>query len=488
MVNDMSAPSTLPAMRAAAITKRFPGVTALDGVDFEIEPGEVHALLGENGAGKSTLTRIIAGDYKPDGGSLYLRGVPVAFASPRDARRAGIRLVTQDRTLVPSLSAAENLLLGRLPRATRFGPVDWSAAMDQAKALLDKVGLAIDPRTEVGHLRPAQQQLVEIARALDDDLAILILDEPTAALSAVETNHLFELIRGLRASGIGILYISHRIVELAQIADRVTVLRDGRVVMLSRYAETSHRALLHAMLGREATEMYPERSRAFGEVILSLDHVSAATVCSDLSLDVRGGEIVAVFGLIGSGATEIPYVAAGDIASEGVIQRPSNVGLVPLDRSREGILPRLALRRNIGAPSLDRYVRNGVFRRSLERAAARRQIDQLEIRPPRPELAASAFSGGNQQKAILGRWLEHGADLLLLSEPTRGVDVGARAEIYAVLARLCEQGMGILLASSDVEEAVHLADRVLVMTRGRITAVFERPQISVGEVLEAATG
>ena len=478
---------TAPALvETRAVTKRFPGVVALDRVDFKLRPGEVHALLGENGAGKTTLTRIVAGDYAPDEGELRFAGERVSLSSPRDALERGVRLVTQERALVPTLSVAENVLLGRLPTAAGRR-VDWRRTNEEARQVLERVGLRVDPTREVESLRPAEQQLVEIARALSEEGRTLILDEPTAALSATETTRLFEVIGGLREHGVGVLYISHRVGELAEIADRVTVLRDGRVVTTTELSQTTREELVRLMVGREIAELYPRVRAQPGEVVLALDGATAPGLCDDVSLEVRSGEIAAVFGLVGSGATEIPYVAAGDRPHTGEIRVRGRLGLVPVDRRSEGLLRQATVRRNLCAASLDRYARFGVFSRRRERAAARRQVEALRLRPARTEARVRGLSGGNQQKTVLGRWLEAGADLFLLSEPTRGVDVGARAEIYEILGRLCERGAAILVASSDLDEVVGLADRVYVITRGRVVATLEGDEITHERVLEAAT-
>jgi ABC-type sugar transport system ATPase subunit len=474
-----------PLIEARALTKTFPGVTALDRVHFELRAGEVHALLGENGAGKSTLTRIIAGDYQPDAGELYFSGEKVALGSPREARARGVRLVTQERTLVPTLSVAENIFLGRLPKRSRT-VVDWRVARRGAEEVLARIGLEVDPATEVGLLRPAEQQLVEIARELSDAGRILVLDEPTAALASAEADRLFDVVRSLQEQGVGILYISHRVGELADIASRVTVLRDGRVVTTRELTATNTDELVRLMIGRELSDLYQRTATSPGDVALELSDVSVEGICQDVSLTVRLGEIVAVFGLVGSGATEIPYIAAGHLRHSGSVVTSGRVGIVPLDRRHEGLLRQATTRRNIGAGSLDRYARFGIFSRRRERAAASRQIVALGIRPPRPEARVAGLSGGNQQKVVLARSLEAGAGLLLLAEPTRGVDVGARADIYGILRGLCERGAAVLMASSDLDEVVGLAGRVYVMARGRVVDVFADEAITRARVLEAA--
>ncbi|HVW16650.1 MAG TPA: sugar ABC transporter ATP-binding protein [Solirubrobacteraceae bacterium] len=475
-----------PILSARGVGKSFPGVVALQDVDFDVRLGEVHALLGENGAGKSTLTRIIAGDYPPDEGELAFDGEPVQLTSPRDALDLGVRLVTQERALVPTLSVAENVLLGRLPRG-RGGHVDWRRTTELAREALGRAGLDVDPRIEAGRLRQAEQQLLEIAKALSGEGRILILDEPTAALSSAETERLFDVVRGLRDEGVGIVYISHRVGELASIVDRVTVLRDGRVVHTAPFAQTDREDLVRMMVGRELTELYPRVRSEPTDELLRVEGVSHEGVCEDVSLEVRRGEIVIVFGLVGSGAIEVPYMVAGHMPHSGAVKVAGRAGFVPADRHAEGLLPQATIRRNIGVASLSRYATLGVFSRRRERAAAMGQIRALALRPPRPEGPVAKLSGGNQQKAVLGRWLTAGADVLVLAEPTRGVDIGARAEIYELLGRLCEGGAAVFAASSDLDEVVGLADRVYVMSRGRVVAHFEGADVRHEQILEAAT-
>jgi ABC-type sugar transport system ATPase subunit len=473
-------------LQVRGVTKRFPGVLALDGVDFDVEAGEVHALLGENGAGKSTLVRIIAGDHAPDAGTLTIDGEAVPSGSPRDARAHGVRIVTQERSLVRSISVTENVLMGRLP-TNRLGAVDWRAAHRTARSALRPLGLEIDPARELGGLRPAHQQLVEIARAMSDEGRLLILDEPTAALPAEDTDHLFAAVRELRAAGVGIVYISHRLGELSAIADRVTILRDGRRITTGPLGGATHAELVRAMVGRDIEELYPRVRREASDVVLALDGVTAPGICEGASLEVRGGEIVGVFGLVGSGAAELPYVASGDVPSAGTVYRAAPPAMVPGDRRGEGVLPQASAARNIGLGSLPRYRRLGVFSRQRERAAARARAEELDIRPPDVLTSIVKLSGGNQQKTIIARGLEGRAGLYLLSEPTRGVDVGARSDIYRILAERCADGAGVLLASSDLDEVVGLADRVYVMSRRRVVATVAGTAITSERLLAEAT-
>ena len=474
-----------PLLEARGLVKAFPGVRALDGVDFELRAGEVHALLGENGAGKSTLMRIIAGDYVPDDGELAISGETVSFDAPADAIARGVRLVAQERALVPTLSVAENVLLGHLP--ARRGRVDWAALRAAAAEPLARVGLDVDPATELGLLRLDEQQLVEVAKALSGSGRILILDEATASLSTTESERLFDVVRGLRDDGVGIIYITHRIGELRAVADRVTVMRDGRRILTASIDEASREQLVDAMVGRKLGDLYPRARPASGDLRLQVRNLTVERVCRDVSLAVHEGEIVALFGLVGSGAMEIPYAIAGARASRGRVEARGRIGLVPADRRSEGLFGQSTVARNIGAASIGRFGPAGLYARRREYAAARRQIAALDLRPPRPRAPVAKLSGGNQQKAVLGRWLERGSDILLLSEPTRGVDVGARAEIYRLLGELCAGGRSVLLASSDLDEVVGLADRVHVVVRGQVVAELAGDDLRHDRVLEAAT-
>jgi ribose transport system ATP-binding protein len=471
-----------PVLRAVGIEKRYPGTVALAGVDMDVCAGEVHALLGENGAGKSTLTKIFAGDQVADGGRLELDGSPTTFRSPRDSLAAGIRLVTQERSLAPSLSVAENLFMGDLP--SRVGWYDRRGVLTSSLEVLERVGLGhIDPRSEVGRLRPAEQQLVEVGRAIARSGRVLILDEPTAALGASETDRLFDVVERLRQENIAVIYISHRIPELSRIADRVTVLRDGRAALTCAMRDTSEHELIEAMIGRELQQMFPERPSERGAVRVRFDRVTYPGVCEDVSLSVRAGEIVGVFGLVGSGATEIPHLAGGRAPG---VTIDGSAGFIPADRRVDGLFAEHNLRRNLTAASLPKFATTKIFRRSHERAAAVAQANALGIRPPDPERPIATFSGGNQQKSLIGRWMLLDVDVFLLAEPTRGVDVGARAEIYELLVERCRSGAAVLLATSDLDEAVGLSDRLIVMSRGRIAAEFQGDDINPEAALSAA--
>jgi ABC-type sugar transport system ATPase subunit len=460
------------------LTKRYPGVVALDGVDFDLKEGEIHAVVGHNGAGKSTLVKVIAGDVRPDGGVFRVAGNDASFSSPSDAIASGIRIVTQERALVPLLTVEENVFLGQWPLG-RAGLVDWPATRRDASRVLADLGVSIDPGVQVRSLRPAEQTLVEIAKGLSAEMRVLLLDEPTSTISEEETSRLFAILRRLRGMGVGIILISHRVPDIQAVADRMTVLRDGRVVYRTTLVGLSARDIVHQMAGEVDDPTIDERPTSPGPVVLEARGVAVGGVLEDVSFDLRAGEIAGVFGLVGSGATELPAALCGAITRRGDVRvggkllggptdaKNLGVGFVPPDRSM-GVLDILSLQRNLGISSLGRFSRLGVFRRALERMAALQWIERLSITPADPARMMSTFSGGNQQKALLGRWLMRQARVLLLAEPTRGVDVAARAAIHRTLLDLRDAGVAILFASSDLDEVVTISDRVLVFSRGRL--------------------
>ena len=491
------------------VEKRFGGVQALRGVDFSVRPGEVHALLGENGAGKSTLMNILSGVFAPDRGHMRLGGQPVHFASPRAAQAAGVATVFQELDLIPDLDIAANLFLGREPM--RLGlRIDDAAMRTQAAARLHAVGLDLDPRTRIRALGIGQRQMVAIAKALGQDCRVLVLDEPTAALSAAEAHLLFALMRALRARGVAIVYISHRLEEVRHVADRVTVLRDGRVV-----GETSPDApqaeLMRLLLGRPLHELFPPRRTEPGEVLLRLQQAGYRLpqprpgwqAPEAISLQVRAGEIVGLAGIMGAGRTELLnalYGAAPPGRWRGVVEmagRPARLGsiaaarraglaMVSDDRRGAGLMLRETVRRNVVLSVLARISPFGLMSRRAETAAVVRSIGQFDIRPPRGDIAAGNLSGGNQQKVVFAKELLRAPRLLLLDEPTRGVDVGAKGEIYARLRELAASGLGVLVASSELPELVGLCDRIVVLRHGRSVAEFG-PGAAEAAILAAAT-
>jgi ABC-type sugar transport system ATPase subunit len=493
-----------PILVAEGISKRFPGVHALDGVSLTVYPGEVLAVIGENGAGKSTLMKIFAGVYLPDGGTVLVEGQPTAIASPGVAQELGIITIYQELSLVDALSVGENIFLGDLP--TRPGgkwQVDWPELWRQSSALLERVGSRVRPQTLVRDLTVAQKQMVEIARALARNVRVLILDEPTSSLTERETERLFEIIATLRSRGVGVVYISHRLAEVFQIAQRVTVLRDGKVVGTLPIAEASEDLLVRMMVGRDLSRLFTQARSTQAPVRLEVRGLSRGRALHDVSFTVRGGEIVGLSGLVGAGRTELARCLfgadrydSGEILLDGVpikARTPGDavklgIALVPEDRKLQALILRMSVRENVTLPVLGRLGSAAVPSRSQERALVGDYIRSMRIRTPHMEQRVAALSGGNQQKVVLARWLATKPKVLILDEPTRGIDVGAKAEVHALIARLAEDGVAILMISSELPEILGMSHRVLVMRNGRIVADMPREEASEEAIMVAATG
>jgi ribose transport system ATP-binding protein len=495
---DESAPLLL---QMRGIRKAFPGVLALDDVSFELLRGEVHALLGENGAGKSTLMRILSGAAPRDAGEVLLDGRPASLDSPRDAQARGISTIYQEFNLVPQLSAAQNIYLGREP-TLGVGIIDRRSMVSGAKSLLESLGTRIDPDLAVRSLGVAEQQMVEIAKALSLSARILIMDEPTAALTASEIDQLFSAIRRFTAEGGAVIYISHRLEELARVGHRATVLRDGRYVG-TRTLPAPLSELVRMMANRDISEHYPPKTRRRGAEILRVEHVTRGDRLRDVSLTLHRGEVVGIAGLLGAGRTELARVIAGaDIPDGGRItiggapvriRNPrdairAGIGLVPEDRKQQGLVLSQTVASNLSLPQLPRLGRAGIVSRSRERNLAERWTQELRIKTPGIDTRVLTLSGGNQQKVVLGKWLAAGADVLIVDEPTRGIDVGAKMEIYVLLDRLASGGAGILMISSDLPEIMGMSDRIVVMHHGSVQAVFEAQDATQESVLHAALG
>ena len=473
-------------LRMRGIVKDFPGVRALDGVDFEVRPGKVHALVGENGAGKSTLTKIIGGAYTPDAGELEFEDHRGAWSGPGAAKAAGIHVIYQEFVLFPSLTVAENVFKGE-ERRGRFGLIDHRAHAEGAREILGRLGVSIDVHERVGNLSVADQQMVEISKALVHDVKLLILDEPTAVLSEHEVALLFRTVRSLRKAGVSIIYISHRLDEIFEVCDRVSVLKDGAHVATREIAGTTHDELVSLMVGRDLAQYFPPKAAAVDRTAppaLELRDVSAAGRVRGASLSVQPGEIVGLAGLIGAGRTELAQAAFGALPLSGGevhvagrrIQPPTpramieaGVGFVTEDRKGQGLFMNLDVARNITGASLPEFTRRGLLDRREEQRAAEAEIEAFAIACRGPTGGVDKLSGGNQQKIILGRWSRACRTALILDEPTRGVDVGAKAEIYRIMRRLTEEGVGILMISSELPEVVGMADRVVVMREGELT-------------------
>jgi ABC-type sugar transport system ATPase subunit len=478
-----------PLLKLENISKSFPGVRALDQVRFDVQAGEVHALLGENGAGKSTLIKIVSGVYQPDSGTITVDGGSVRFTSPTDAQHAGIATIYQELLLFPELSVAENIFAGHPPRG-RFNSIDWSAMRHRAAEILASLDIYdLDVSRTVGSLSVGNRQRVEIARALSQNARILIMDEPTAALTEADVAHLFRIVRLLRERGVGIIYISHRLEEIFQLADRVTVLRDGEYVATKAVADTDQNDLIGMMVGRTIDNLFPKLEANIGEPVLEARHLRRRPLTRDISLQLRAGEIVGLAGLVGAGRSELAQVIfgitpaeSGEILLDGqpvVIRNPGqakNLGIayVPEDRGTQGLIRPMKLRENISLAVLKQMVRGWFIDRGAETRLAADSIEQFNIRAHSSEQVVNKLSGGNQQKVVLSKWLASKPRVLIMDEPTRGIDVGAKAEIHRLMSQLAQQGLAILMISSELPEVMGMSDRILVMREGRIVAEFQR--------------
>ena len=488
----------VPLLTVSALSKSFPGVRALDAVDFEVCAGEIHALVGENGAGKSTLVKTLGGGVVPDSGTITLGGVPLRLGHPLASRQRGIDVIYQEFTLVPELSAAANIFLGREPGRIVLRTAEMRR---EAQRILDSLGAQVGADEPAGGLSVAQQQMVEIARALGGRPRVLVLDEPTAALTERDAARLFGLLRDLRARGLGIVYISHRLSEIFDIADRVTVLRDGRRVATAPVSSVDRAQMIRWMVGRDLADEFPPREAQPGAPLLDVRGLTARPYCHDVSFSVRQGEIVGLAGLVGAGRTSVALALLGAIASVGDIQlegrplrarRPSEamaqgVGYVTEDRAHKGIFPLLSACANATITRLDAFARLGVIRQARERDVAARTAATVGLDRARLPQSAGTLSGGNQQKVLVVRNLIAPPRLLILDEPTRGIDVGAKREIYDVMNHLTSEGMGILMISSELPEILGMSDRVVVMREGRTTGELLRRDATAEAVMHLAT-
>jgi ABC-type sugar transport system ATPase subunit len=496
-----------PLLEMRDITKSFFGVKVLDGVTLTARPGEVLALLGENGAGKSTLIKILNGDYTRDAGQIFIDGELVEIRAPRDAEELGIRVIYQELHYAPDLSVAENLLLGHLPRregAWRGWMIDWPQAYRRAEELLDLLQVDVDPRTPLGELGVAQKQVVEIVKAMSSHARILVMDEPTAALTPREVDLLFETIARLRAQGVAIIYISHRLDEIFRIAQRVTVLRDGKHVGTLPIDRVTRSDLVRMMVGHDVAEIAASQSAVPYQITLEVKGLTRQGLFEGIDLQLQRGEITGMFGLLGAGHLEFSRALFGaepadnpDIWIEGrpvkitspQMARTAGIGFVPIDRKVEGLVMSMSVRGNITLANWPASTHMGFFNEGTERKRARSWIDKLGIRMSgNIEEEVRFLSGGNQQKVVLARWLEANTKILILDEPTWGVDVGARADIYELLQQLKAQGLAILIVSSDMQEVMTISDRILVMSKGRIAGEFPGAQATQAQLLSAAAG
>lgn len=501
----------MPLLEMKDIVKEFPGVRALDGVSFTLNAGEFHALVGENGAGKSTLVKVLSGVY-PTGtydGEILIDDAPRQFRNIRESENDGIAIIFQELSLVKELTVGENIFLGKEP--ARYGVVNWSELYHRTSKLLKDLHLSIDPRVPVGRLGIGQQQLVEIAKALSKDARILVLDEPTAALTESEVRTLFDILRKLRARGVGMIYISHKLNEVFEMSDRITVLRDGKTVGTHNVADVSRKEVIAAMVGREVGDIFPKPEHKLGEIALEVRGLTAYStdmsgkkLVDNVSFNVRKGEVLGIAGLMGAGRTELLMTIFGawtgrssrDIIVDGRavdIDSPTDaighgIGFVTEDRKRFGLILEQTILDNITLAGLKKISGNFVTSPTREVMAAKRSMQSLRVKANSPMTITNTLSGGNQQKVVLGKWLLTNPKVLFLDEPTRGIDVGAKQEIYAEINKLAKGGMAIVLVSSELPEVLGLSDRVIVLHEGHMTGEFARSEASPEKVMAAATG
>jgi len=487
----------------SSITKRFGGVTALDAVSLTIERGECHGLMGENGAGKSTLGKILAGIHSADAGELRIDGVPHTFRSPREAVRAGVGMVHQELAFCPDLTVAENLCLGRYPRrANRL--VDRRAMTDRAHQLLGEIGVTLDVAQTMHALTTGQEQLVQIAAAVGTGANILVFDEPTSSLSENESQHLFQLIARLKQRGVTLIYVSHRLPEVLQLCDRISVLRDGHYIGTLDRANATQDRVVQMMIGRAVREFFPRHlATAPGAVKLRVADLASPGKFANISFTVRAGEVVGFAGLVGSGRSEIAQAIFGlDVAATGTVELAGEplplgrcrsalrrgLGLIPEDRKRQGLILMMSCRRNFSLVILDRLRRWGLLNHRQEARAAGQLFDRLRVKTPSLETPVSSLSGGNQQKVVIAKWLARQLQVLIVDEPTRGVDVGAKAEIHGLIDELAQQGCAVLLISSELPEVINLSTRILVLRAGRLVGEVPRSDATAESLMRLMAG
>jgi len=509
MVESHSAtPDSDVLLAARGISKSFPGVKALDCVDVTVRAGRLNALVGENGAGKSTLMNILAGVFPPDGGEILLAGCSVRFKSPREAQEAGISIIFQELNLIPHLSVAENVFLGREP-LTPLGLVDFGRMHRDTETLLAQLELDVDPRTPMARLRVGARQIVEIAKAMSFRSRVIIMDEPTSAITEQEIEVLFRLIRQLKQQGVGIIYITHKLDELRHIADDVTVFRDGHFISSEPFANLTRDRMIQMMVGRELSELFPKTTAPLAEQVLRVENLSLRHperpdeyVVRDVSFQVRRGEVVGIFGLMGAGRTELlqtifglhPLTSAGTVHVDGkrcALRSPeqaiaAGLALAPEDRKQDGLVLSMNVAENISLSCLSQTTHAGLLRPRRERELVSRFVERLSVKTPSLQQQVRHLSGGNQQKVVLAKWLATRPKVLLLDEPTRGIDVNAKKEIYAIIDELAHSGLGVVMVSSELPEILAIADRILVLADGQLTAEFARGEATEEKVLKAA--
>ncbi|PSL34334.1 ribose ABC transporter ATP-binding protein [Planomicrobium soli] len=490
-------------IKMTGISKSFSSNQVLKNVQFSLGKGEIHALMGENGAGKSTLMKIMAGIYSRDSGTVEVKGEPVEFTSPKQAEEAGISVIHQELNILPYLSIAENLFLGREETFGRTGILKTKEMEKKTQKILADLGLDIDPASPASTLSVGKQQIVEIAKALSVDAEVIIMDEPTAALTDREIDTLFATIRQLQKQGVSFIYISHRMEEIFSLCDRITILRDGEYVGERKISETSFEEIVQMMVGRELGERFPERKSAIGEVKLAVKGLSRKDCFENVSFELRKGEILSIAGLMGAGRTEVVQslfgykkLDGGTIEFDGLpikIDSPKKakeigIGYVTEDRKSEGLIVDFTVEENVSMTNFSAISKNGLISKKKERTLYDDMVKRLGIRTSGPEQSAKSLSGGNQQKVVIAKWLGIEPELLILDEPTRGVDVGAKKEIYSIINELAERGVAILMISSELPEVIGMADRVLVMHEGKVTADLPKNEMTQERIMHFATG
>lgn len=483
------------------ITKVFPGVKALDNVDLTVKRGEVLALLGENGAGKSTLLKILSGAYQKDEGEIYIEGKKCTIDKPSDAYDLGIRIIYQELNYIPDLSVAENIFQGNL-FYNKFHLVDWKKTNGEAEKLLDKVGLKIDVTRPIGELSVMEKQLIEVAKALSTEMKILIMDEPTSSLNEKEVTSLVRLVREIATQGIGVIFISHRLEELYLVADRITIMRDGQYIGTEDMKSVSKERLIQMMVGREMKDMFVKAEGNAGDVVFEAKEITTKAV-ENINLQVKSGEILGIYGLMGAGREEMAetffglhHITGGSMYMKGQkikVENPreaiaQGIAYVPAERKSDALILIQTVRENTTMASLDKITKNGLISRAEETRITKKWIEKFGVKTPTGETVIENLSGGNQQKVVMGRWMEIEPELLILNDPTRGVDVGAKSEIYKIIDELCKAGTAIIMISSDMSELLSMSDRVAAMSEGRICGELSRQEVTQEKLMELVVG
>ncbi len=484
------------------ISKQFYGVQALNNVDFTVEKGEVHVLIGENGAGKSTLMKILSGAYQKDAGEIYFSGEKLDLTTPLDAQKKGISIIYQEFNSIPGLSVGENIFLGREPQK-KSGLVDWNKLYKDASEILDSLQADINPKTLVKQLSVAEQQFVEIAKALSFGSKLIIMDEPSATLTPSELERLFDVIESLKAEHVSIIYISHHLDELFEIGDTVTILRDGEFISRDKVKDVDKNYVIKQMVGRELTESFPEREATPGEEVLKVEDLSRNNELKNISFNLRKGEILGIAGLVGSGRTELVRALYGaDLKDSGKIELYGNkieiesprdsiehgIGLLPEDRKQQGLVLEQPVKSNVTLARLEEVIGKYLIDADLEKEKVKKYISDLNIKTPSINTLAKSLSGGNQQKVVLAKWLFTNSDILIFDEPTRGIDIGAKFEIYLLMNELTKAGKSIIMISSELPEIIGMSDRVLVLHQGKITGEFSKDEVNQEKIMQSAAG